>query len=208
MKLERQVWRDDSQARVFAELHIRAFPGFFLSQLGVGFLTLLYSHYLRSEQCYCVAAYDESRPDLPLGLVVAIHQPSLFYKALFAQHRFAFAWRAVPSLLKQPLFVARKLFAAVFYRGDQVESLESERAVLLSTISVAPEAQGRGLGKKLLQCVDEWTHDVDGAFVYLTTDRDANEQVNAFYQSNGYVLESTLKKSGGRYMNRYVKHVR
>nr|NLU58817.1 GNAT family N-acetyltransferase [Pseudomonas sp. BIGb0427] len=80
--------------------------------------------------------------------------------------------------------------------------------MLLSTISVSPQAQGQGVGRQLLQEVEAWAAESGAAFVYLTTDRDANVEVNGFYQRNGYVLESTLKKSGNRIMNRYIKRLR
>lgn len=208
MKLERVRLVDSAQVQAFADLHVQAFPGFFLSQLGPKFLALLYTHYLQSEQCACILASDDSAGRAPKGLAVAIRQPSLFYKDLFAKHWLAFALRALPSLLKNPLFVAKKLWAAVFYRGDQVESLDAENAVLLSTISVSPQAQGQGVGRQLLQEVEAWAAESGAAFVYLTTDRDANVEVNGFYQRNGYVLESTLKKSGNRIMNRYIKRLR
>lgn len=208
MKLERVRLVDNAQAQAFAELHGQAFPGFFLSQLGSRFLTLLYTHYLQSERCICIVAIDDGLGQAPKGLAVAIRHPSLFYKELFAKHWLAFAWRALPSLLKNPLFVAKKLWSAVFYRGDQVESIEAENAVLLSTISVSPVAQGQGVGRRLLQEIECCANESGSAFVYLTTDRDANVEVNEFYQRNGYVLESTIKKSGNRIMNRYIKHLR
>nr|NLU58816.1 hypothetical protein [Pseudomonas sp. BIGb0427] len=68
---------------------------------------MLYTHYLQSEQCACILASDDSAGRAPKGLAVAIRQPSLFYKDLFAKHWLAFALRALPSLLKNPLFVAK-----------------------------------------------------------------------------------------------------
>lgn len=208
MKIERVGFVDIAQARDFANLHIQAFPGFFLTQMGSNFLTLLYTHYLQSEQCVCITATDEMVSPPLKGLAVAIRKPSVFYKKLCGRHWFSFGIRALPSLLKNPFFVAKKLLSAVFYRGDQVVSLDAENTVLLCTISVSPMEQSRGVGRQLLREVEAWAAESAAAFVYLITDRDSNAEVNSFYRKNGYKLEFTIKKSGNRIMNSYIKHLR
>ncbi|MBK5355072.1 GNAT family N-acetyltransferase [Pseudomonas sp. TH41] len=199
---------DPDLVRSLVDLHIAAFPDFFLSSLGEGFLSVLYSNYLSSPNCACLVAFDtDGQGKKPIGSAVAIGNPSLFYKELLKKQWLKFSIRAIPSLLKKPGLVARKLVSAIFYRGDASSEFNTANAVLLSTISVSPEAQGQGVGKKLLENVESFANESRFDFVYLMTDQDENSAVNSFYLNNGYRLESTVLKGGGRHMNRYMKQL-
>ena len=44
-----ELGKDSDKARMIARLHIVAFPGFFLTQLGESFLTALYQGYIEDD---------------------------------------------------------------------------------------------------------------------------------------------------------------
>lgn len=206
MNIDRATEADSGSIRDLVALHVAAFPGFFLTSLGPKFLSLLYSSYLSSPDCICLIARDiEKSGASPLGVAVAIKNPPEFYKGLLRSQGLKFLLRAIPSLLKNPSVVARKLASALFYKGDASDEVDTRNAVLLSTISVSPGAQGLGVGKKLLERVEIHALQSSAEFVYLMTDRDGNSAVNSFYLKNGYLLDAVLPKGGKRFMNRYIK---
>jgi ribosomal protein S18 acetylase RimI-like enzyme len=60
-------------------------------------------------------------------------------------------------------------------------------------IAVAPERQGRGLGRRLLRAVEREVARAGGRRIYVdTSGRDAYAPTRAFYERAGYVREATL----------------
>jgi GNAT superfamily N-acetyltransferase len=89
----------------------------------------------------------------------------------------------------------------VFYRGSVPPG---RSGALLASIAVAPEAQGSGVGRLL---VDGWLSEArrrGASLGYLTTDAEGNEAVNSFYSRRGWKVESVFLTPEGRRMNRYV----
>lgn len=206
MNIERITGENLSFTKELVDLHVSAFPGFFLTSLGPGFLSLLYSSYLQSRDCICLIATDTHRFERsPLGVVVGIINPPIFYSQLLRSKWLYFLIRSIPGMLNNPLIVARKLLSALFYKGDGSRSILANNALLVSTISVAPESQGSGVGKELLDSIEYHARLANLDFIYLITDRDNNVAVNSFYLKSGYTLDAVLTKEGSRFMNRYIK---
>lgn len=206
MNIQRATSADADSVSYLVNLHIAAFPGFFLTSLGPRFLSVLYKNYLSSSACICLIARNAEGVNAdPVGVAVAIVNPSSFYKGLLRTQGIKFFFCAIPSLLRNPGTVIKKLASALFYKGDASKEVDTSNAVLLSTISVSPDAQGLGVGRDLLEGVEQFSNQSKFDFIYLTTDRDGNEAVNTFYLKNGYALDAVLSKSGNRFMNRYIK---
>jgi len=187
-------------------LHTDAFPGFFLTSLGDRFLRLLYTSYLESKSCACIIAYKENEvaSDICASIIV-INNPSAFYRLLLKKKWSSFLYASLFGAMNQPLLLVKKLYSALFYRGDADTKFDVTNGALIASIAVSPSAQGWGVGKKLLKEAEQWAEQQGLWFAYLTTDRDNNKAVNDFYQKCGYRLDSTIEKSGGRIMARYVK---
>lgn len=181
------------------DLHLRSFPGFFLSFLGKKFLSEFYRSYVSSESSIGLIAVDEST-NIVLGAVVGPLEPEGYFRRLVLRRWWAFALASLPAVVKRPAIVFR-LFRAVHYRGD---SPLGQSLALLSSIAVAPEAQGLGIGQELVKA---WLQEVrcrGGQGAFLTTDAEANEAVNCFYQRLGWKLDCTFVTTQRRRMNRYV----
>ncbi|MFA6175750.1 MAG: GNAT family N-acetyltransferase [Phycisphaerae bacterium] len=181
------------------DIHIKAFPSFFLTFLGRGFLKEFYKSFLCDSQGVGFVAIDQETNDI-LGAIVGSLNPNGYFKRLLKRKWFAFCIASVGAVLRKPA-VIKRLFRAVFYRGDAPDGQERS---LLSSIAVSPDAQGRGVGKAL---VKRWLEEIksrksSGAF--LTTDAENNQAVNSFYQNLGWKLESSYSTHEGRKMNRYV----
>jgi ribosomal protein S18 acetylase RimI-like enzyme len=182
-----------------ARLHVESFPGFFLTSLGEPFLRHLYRGFISSPDAVCLVAEQGSTL---LGVVAGPVRPREFFRGLLYARGVYFAFSAIPSLLRNPAPVARRLLAALTYRGEAPAAVSG---ALVSTICVAPEGRGAGVAATLLERFCDEAGRRGARYVYLTTDRDANAGVNAFYTRAGFRLESDIRRDGGRVMNRYLK---
>jgi len=192
----RPLRRDDIMPAV--QVHMLAFPTFFLSTLGPRFLAEFYGSFLDDAQGKGVVAED-SRGHI-IGIAVGAVKPAGYFRRLLLRRWWAFGIASLGLLLRQPS-VVKRLARAAFYRGDAPPG--GERA-LLSSIAVHPDAQGRGLGRQLMQRWIATVKECGAKACYLTTDRQSNASVNAFYLRQGWCLESTYRTPEGREMNRYV----
>lgn len=180
------------------DAHVRAFPGFFLTQLGPRFLHLLYLGFIEDKSGIMLVARDGS--DI-CGFVAGTTTPGKFFARLRA-HWISFLLAAGAAVVRAPFSVIRRLAGAALYRGEAPPSLDD--AALLSSIGVPPEFAGQGLGTALLEAFCSAARSGGCRHVYLTTDRDENPSVNRFYESFGFSLECTFARPGNRWMNRYV----
>ena len=182
-----------------ADLHRRAFPNFFLTFLGTGFLREFYRSFPGEKNSISYVAVDEPG-DMVLGAVVGSAAPDHFFKKLVIRRWWAFGLSSLGALLKNPS-IYRRLLRALKYRGDQPEN---EGYALLSSIAVAPEARGLGVGQALLKTWVEEVRRRQCRGAYLTTDALDNDRINRFYQEAGWKLESIFVTPEGREMNRYI----
>ena len=179
-------------------VHMRAFPSFFLTFLGPRFLKEFYGSFLVDEAGVGFVAIEDGEV---LGAIVGPIVPDGYFKRLLKRRWWAFCIASLGAVIKKPTVIPR-LFRAVFYRGESPQN--GPKLSLLSSIAVSPDAQGKGVGRLL---VSRWLKEIQkkgshGAF--LTTDSENNEAVNGFYQNLGWNLESRYETPEGRKMNRYV----
>ncbi len=182
-----------------AEVHIEAFPNFFLTFLGIRFLREFYKSFLYDSTGIGLVAEDDETGTV-IGVIVGPLMPEGYFKRLLIRRWWTFCLASIGAVLKHPAIIKR-LFRALFYRGEPPPG--PERA-LLSSIAVLPQVQRRGVGQAL---VKRWVQEVKQhgcCGCYLTTDADNNEKINNFYQKLGWRIESTYKTPEGRVMNRYV----
>lgn len=180
------------------QLHLSAFPTFFLSFLGSRFLREFYSSFLGiAGGLAFVAVSGEGKV---LGVVAGPLNPRAYFTKLLLRRWWAFCIASLPSLLRQPSCAAR-LLRAVFYRG---EAPSDRNRALLSTIAVLPDAQHHGLGRALAR---HWLGEVRRLGAkggYAITDAEDNAGVNLFYKTLDWTLECTYTTPEGRRVNRYI----
>ncbi|MEL4359214.1 MULTISPECIES: GNAT family N-acetyltransferase [unclassified Luteococcus] len=183
------------------ELHRRAFPDFFLSQLGPNFLAQFYKGFLTDPTAVTVVAHDEAGK--VLGAVVGTTQPAGFFSRLLKRRLLGFVGASAQAAAQDPKRIPR-LARGVLYRGEAGERVEG---ALLSSICVDPATQGSGVGKLLIEawCAEARMRGAQRAF--LTTDAADNEATNGFYQRNGWTLTKEFSTPEGRAMNRYEKEL-
>ena len=182
--------------RRIAHLHKRAFPHFFLTQLGEPFLRALFSGYVEDANSGIITAKDEGRI---IGFIAYSKDYPRFYKWLIKKHLLRFAVRSVGAAIKHPSFIKRLLGA--FKKSDSV--VKAEKYVELAGICVDPEIEHHGVGTQLIDYLKSIVDFKTYAYINLETDADNNDGVNKFYIKNGFKLERTFVTSEGRRMNEY-----
>lgn len=174
------------------DIHKLAFPSFYLTNLGTGFLKAYYSLVFAYPNHIVLVVSMNSRV---LGFVVGFKNPGLFY-SFFKSRRLQYLWHIFLALVKKPSLILRTVTNArrIFGRYEASNDIE------LSSIAVHPDA--RGVGSMLLKGFLQAAQDQSATKVILTTDAYGNETVNAFYKKHRFKLVETYN-DGNRMMNRY-----
>ena len=179
-----------------AELHKRAFPAFFLTQLGIPFLRTLYSGYVEDKDSGIIVAEEKEKL---VGFIAYSNDYPRFYKGLTKKHLMKFAYCSLGAAIHHPSFIKR-LFGA-FKKSESV--VKSERYVELASICVDPKIENKGIGSALINYLKSIVDFNTYAYINLETDSDGNDSVNKFYVKNGFKLEREFITAEGRRMNEY-----
>jgi ribosomal protein S18 acetylase RimI-like enzyme len=180
------------------DVHRRSFPDFFLTFLGPRFLRLLYREILREDGRGAFVAEDGA--GRVVGFVAGVDRQVGFYRRLARRRWPAFALAAAAAALRRPSTIPR-LFRAL---GRSKAGREAAAQALLMSIAVAPEVEGRGVGRALVAEFIEAMKRRGAAAVSLATDREGNDRVNRFYLGLGFRVARTYPTPEGRRMNEYV----
>jgi glycosyltransferase involved in cell wall biosynthesis/ribosomal protein S18 acetylase RimI-like enzyme len=179
------------------EIHLRSFPGFFLTFLGRDFLELLYkSIYEDSKGIILVAASDIC----VRGFVAGVTNQKCFYQSLIARRKWRFAFSALKALIKRPAILFRLVRA--LHRPTEANKATGEACLM--SIAVHTDYVSKGIGQQLVKAFCEELSQRGSPSVCLTTDQVKNEPVNRFYQRLGFQLSNTFITPEGRAMNEYL----
>lgn len=187
---------DYKTIQTIAELHKRAFPTFFLTQLGIPFLKTLYACYVEDKNSGVIVSESKGRI---VGFIAYSKDYSSFYKGLIKNHLFKFAFCSLGAAIRHPSFIKRLLGA--FKKSDSV--VKEEKYVELSSICVDPSIENKGLGSKLIDYLKTIVDFNTYEYINLETDADNNAGANYFYRKNGFILARTFTTVEGRKMNEY-----
>jgi ribosomal protein S18 acetylase RimI-like enzyme len=179
-------------------IHQKAFGNFFLTRLGGEFLRRYYSLVLTYHSGIVLVGAGRSTPG---GFACGFVDPAEFYHLMWRARR-TFAAPVLSALLRHPSLITKVLDGV--QRIQTPESGWPARSCELSSIAVAPEASGNGLGRALIRTFLDHAGSMDARCVYLTTDADGNDAVNAFYRDVGFQHTRRFLQRKGRWMNEYV----
>ena len=118
-----------------AKVHMQSFPSFFLTFLGPAFLKEFYKSFIHDDQGIGFVAIENGRI---LGAIVGPFKPAGYFKRLLLRKWYAFCFACIGAVMRKPK-VIKRLFRAVFYRGEAPEGMQR---ALLSSIAVAPDVVG------------------------------------------------------------------
>lgn len=187
---------DDRYITTLSKLHMIAFPGFFLTQLGLPFLKTLYKGYVEDENSGILVAELNGKL---AGFIAYSNDYPNFYKGLLRKHFVRFAFCSMLAMLHHPSFCKRLLGA--FKKSEEVK--KKEQYVELASICVNPKAGGKGIGSKMIEKLKEMTDFTVYSYINLETDACNNDAVNKFYVKNGFQLARNYTTAEGRKMNEY-----
>lgn len=179
-----------------SELHKRAFPSFFLTQLGVPFLQTLYFGYMEDMDSGIIVAENGNKL---VGFIAYSNDYPRLYKGLIKKHLIKFALCSFVATIKHPSFIRRILRA--FKKSKSV--IKEEQYVELASICVDPKIKSRGIGTELINYLKDIVNFNTYAYINLETDADGNDSVNKFYTKNGFKLARQFTTAEGRRMNEY-----
>lgn len=195
----RKVKVDDYKK--LAKIHQAAFPGFFLTSLGIRFLNTYYLLSLKTEGSVSCCVVDEN--DDILGFAVGCLQAKGFHKKVFLKSPLAFIGSLMRSFLSNPKIIIR-LWKNLEKNASQDD--DKKYSELLS-IAVSPENKGKGIGKILLSGFESEIKKLKGKKIALTTDFSENESVILFYERSGYSKSFEFVTYPNRLMFKMIKEL-
>ena len=176
-------------------VHLAAFPGFFLTFLGPRFLDLFYRSAVGLREI-CFVAVLQSQV---VGFVMGSHTPGSFFKRLLRNRGLAFALASIPALLRRP----RAAFRLARALTTPTTAARPAGTATLMSLAVDPRLQGRGAGKALVEAFLDEASRRGALVVDLSTDKVGNDSTNRFYRSLGFSLTRERTTSEGRAMYEY-----
>jgi len=184
------------------EIHINAFPRFFLTMLGGKFLKEYYTLVLKyPSRIFLTAEYNE----LIVGFVAGFLKPYKFYRQL-RRNKIRLGLAITKGLTKEP-----KLGFRIFLNYKRMARACREKrnnTAELASIAVEPTFEGQGIGKLLVKGFLSIAAQNGSDQVILTTDAKNNDMVNKFYVSLGFRLNRSFIADYSRIMNEYIFYLK
>lgn len=179
-----------------ARIHLEAFEGFFLSELGYRFLCVMYRAFLVNPSGVFVVHL--SKDGQVTGFAVGALSKGQKDRWLALRFMPQFLWAALPAIFRRPQMIVTRLAARFFETGSSF-NVPKDAAVLRS-IGVLPSERGSGAAGGLLGAFEQMALRQGAAHVYLTTDQDSNERAQNFYKRHGYRVAERFQQDGQRPM--------
>ena len=183
------------------KIHCDAFKGFFLTSLGVPFLTFYYSCFVKSEETVTLVAEDNIEI---CGFAAATLSCKGFNTRLIKNNFIEFLLLSIKMLFTTPKALLR-LVKNLTKKGSNVE--DDEDYAELYSIGVDSSFQGKGIGKHLLSELEKALKSKGVKKVSLTTDYDNNDSAVGFYRSMGYETLYEFVTYPNRKMYRLIKEL-
>lgn len=180
-------------------IHERAFPGFFLTELGPRFLRVLYAGMIGSNVGVVVVAEDKGL----VGFVAGSPNQARLYRELRNQHLVAFGFAAAMGAVRKPGSAFRLLRAI----GRPREAAAMSSTACLMSIAVDPLCQANGAGSEMVRQFEARLIELGCPDYCLTTDTEHNAPVRRFYERLGLSVRRETITREGRRMLEYYKRV-
>ena len=179
-----------------SRIHMEAFSGFFLTQLGYNFLYVMYRVFLLNSAGVFVV--HESKDGVVTGFAVGALSRGKKDRWLALRFLPQFLFAALPAILQHPRLIVGRLAARFFETGVPF-SVPSDAAVLRS-IGVVNSERGGMAATALLDAFEQMSLQQGASHIYLTTDQDNNERAQNFYKRHGYGVIDRFMQDGQRPM--------
>ena len=161
-------------------IHCDAFEGFFLTSLGVPFLTFYYTCFVNSYETVTIVSEEKAQI---CGFAAATTSSKGFNIRFIKNNFLNFVLLSFKMLFTAPKALLR-LVKNLTKKGTIV--VDDEDYAELYSIGVSPSFQGKGIGKTLLTELEKELKKKGVEKVSLTTDYENNDTAVGFYRSLGY----------------------
>lgn len=195
----RQAKLEDLDAIV--NIHNIAFPDFFLTSLGDGFLKLYYKSVLNSSDGFLLISQCENEI---IGFCAGTLLSAGFNTRLIKNNLLNYMGQGIRLLFTHPVKIWH-LYKNLSKENPDVGD-KGDYAELLS-IGVNPNKQGGGAGKMMLIALEREVQKKGGSKLSLTTDFEDNEKAIGFYHSLGYNEWYDFVTFPNRRMYRMIKQI-
>ena len=185
------------------KIHQEAFMDFFLTNLGVRFLKLYYSTFVK---CNDSVVYCAVKDKTIVGFSATSYISHGFNSKLIKHNFFKYGCEALMLLFTQPKAVLRLIRNLNKESKDSTITDDGLYAELYS-IAIGPDCQGEGIGKLLLT-VTEADVKEHNSKISLTTDYYDNDKTIAFYRALGYKVFYEFTTYPDRRMWRMIKELK
>lgn len=182
------------------EIHLNAFKGFFLTNLGKNVLQVFYAALIEDKS---TIAWGVKNEKYLVGFFVATTLPNGLYARIFKKHFFSFFIPLTLSFFKNLTLFKRMIISI---KSSKFILPPSDYSSSLLSICVSPQFAGKGVGKILLAKLEEELMLQKKKGYYLTTDTENNDATNNFYLINQFDLFNVYYQ-GKRKMNIYIKKI-
>ncbi len=179
-----------------ARIHLEAFEGFFLSELGYSFLCVMYRVFLINPAGVFVV--HESKDGQVTGFAVGALSHGQKDRWLALRYMPQFLWAALPAIFRRPRTIVTRLAARFFETGASFDV--PNNSALLRSIGVLTSERGGGAAGGLLGAFEQVALRQGAMHVYLTTDQDNNVRAQKFYKRHGYSVAECFQQDGQRPM--------
>lgn len=185
----------------FADIHLDAFNGFFLSSLGKKFLNVYYNAATNSNETIAICAIDNEGQIQ--GFCTGCVKSKGFHKRLILHNPLAFLYQGLIILLTNPKSLIRLALNLdkISFKNDNGNYAE------LISIGVSHAYKGLGIGNKLIKIFEEEATRKGCRKISLTTDAYNNEDVVAFYKHLGYKVFYEFTAYPNRKMYKFIKNI-
>lgn len=177
------------------DIHISAFPGFFLTLLGRRFLMQMYRSFLNNDFSIFVVHDEGGKID---GFAVGLLKEAGGDMRLALRSMFSYAWTLIPAIARNPVLVTRRII--VHLMSKRVNLSVPSHGAMLRSIGVAPECRGNGVAPALLKEFERVAQEKGAWEILLTTDADENERAIGFYRKSGYRILMHFNQDNERRM--------
>ena len=191
----------DQLVKEVVDVHLSAFPNFFLSTLGTGFLRTYYRCFVEHKNGNLIVA---TMDDKVVAFAAATSECRGFNTSLLKKNLFAFGCRFLVLLFTKPMAIVH-LANNMTKTSEEVE--DNEDYAELYSIGTIAVVQGKGIGTKLMERLEVRLKKQGVEKVSLTTDYVDNDATLSFYKKNGYEVLYEFLTYPNRKMYRLIKKI-
>jgi ribosomal protein S18 acetylase RimI-like enzyme len=192
-----KIGKDDIMKVV--KVHKDSFKGFFLTELGDGFLNVYYNSVRKDNNGIMLGFFQDGQL---LGFCAATTVAKGFNAQLVKKNLLQFSLITLRLMWTRTAALIRLL--KNFSKSDSTSKDDGDYAELLS-IGVSSISQGQGIGKQLLLELEKEMKLKNVSKLSLTTDYDNNQRAIIFYKALGYEIYYDFTAYPNRKMYRMIK---